>query len=75
MSAAFAEVSLCNPSAATLVYEYQAMYDVERDENWQNTYWTGKGAYSDVLLVPTDDALLMIGVDSNFGAISCVAIN
>ena len=64
-----------NPSAATLVYEYQAMYDVERDENWQNTYWTGKGAYSDVLLVPTDDALLMIGVDSNFGAISCVAIN
>jgi hypothetical protein len=62
-----------NPAAAELVYTYQGAYDV-RDENWASAYWTGLGTHSDVLLIPTEEALLMAYVDSNAGAMSCVAI-
>ena len=63
-----------DPAAAQHIYTYAGTYDVVRDENWANTNWTGAGTFSDVLLVPTADALLMVYVDSNYGAMSCVAI-
>ena len=63
-----------DPAAAQHIYKYAGTYDVVRDENWANTNWTGMGTNSDVLLVPTADALLMVYVDSNYGAMSCVAI-
>lgn len=63
-----------DPAAAQHVYTYAGTYDVVRDENWANTNWTGMGTNSDVLLVPTAEALLMVYIDTNFGAMSCVAI-
>lgn len=64
-----------DPAAASLVYTYAGTYDVTRAEDWSNTNWTGAGTYSDILLMPTEDALLMVYIDSNYGAMSCVAIN
>lgn len=64
-----------NPAAAELVYRHYGDGDVAWD--WAagvNPSWTGLGVYSDVLLVPTEDALLMVYVDSNYGAMACVAI-
>lgn len=68
-----------NPSAASLVYEYSGTYDVERNSEWVNLWWNypeqqTKYHYSDILLVPTEEALLMIGADSAYGTIVCVAI-
>ena len=63
-----------DPAAAERIYTYAGTYDVTRDESWANTNWTGAGTYSDVLLMPTNDALLMVYIDGNFGAMSCVAI-
>lgn len=62
------------PSAAKHVYTYSGTGDVDRDESWANLNWTAGGTYSDVLLVPTEDALLMVYVDSQYGAMTCVAI-
>ena len=64
-----------NPAAAEHVYTHHG----DGDANWDwtagvNPNWTGLGTYSDVLLVPTADALLMVYVDSNYGAMACVAI-
>lgn len=72
-----AEAHLLNvdtPSSATLVYTYSGTYDIARNDDWSSKDWTGKGTYSDVLLVPTAEALLMVYVDSNFGSMSCIAI-
>lgn len=63
-----------DPASAQHVYTYAGDYDVARDESWANTNWTGGGTYSDVLLVPTADALLMVYIDGNYGAMSCIAI-
>ena len=63
-----------DPASAKSVYTYLGDYDVARDENWANTYWTDGGTYSDILLVPTSDALLMVYVDGNYGAMTCIAI-
>ena len=63
-----------DPSAATYVYNYECTYDVERNDAWANLWWTGNGIYSDIMLVPTEDALLMIGADSNYGTFTCIAI-
>ena len=63
-----------NPAAAELVYKYLGDLDVARDENFKNGNWTGGGTYSDILLLPTTDAIHMIYVDGNIGAMTCVAI-
>lgn len=71
-----------DPAAATLVYEYDGEFDVERGDSpdkvgegtWDNLWWTGAGKHSDIVLIPADDALLMIGADSNYGTITCVTI-
>ncbi|MBR5300225.1 MAG: hypothetical protein IKU36_08260 [Bacteroidales bacterium] len=63
-----------DPAAASYIYNYECTYDVERDDAWANLWWTGSGIYSDILLVPTDDALLMVGADSNYGTFTCIAI-
>jgi hypothetical protein len=63
-----------DPAAAQHVYTYSGTPDVERAEDWTNLNWTGLGTYSDVLLVPNGDSLLMVYVDSNYGALACVAI-
>ena len=63
-----------NPASATHYYTYSGTYDVVRDDAWANTWWTGTGANSDILLIPTEDALLMVGADSNYGTLTCVAI-
>ena len=65
-----------NPAAAEYVYAHHGDGDVAWD--WAagvNPSWTSAGTYSDVLLVPAGDTLLMIYVDSNYGAMACVAIN
>lgn len=63
-----------NPAEASHVHTYLGTNDVERDDAWANMWWTGNGAYSDILLIPTEDALLMVGADSNYGTLTCVAI-
>ena len=73
-----ADVVLLNvndPAAAQYVYKHQGDGDVAWD--WDagvNPSWTGLGTYSDVLLVPTEDALLMLYADTNYGAIACISI-
>ena len=65
-----------NPAAAEHVYTHHGDGDVAWD--WAagvNPSWTGVGTYSDALLVPAGDTLLMLYVDSNYGALACVAIN
>lgn len=63
-----------DPDAASYVYNYECTSDVVRDEAWANLWWNGTGTYSDILLVPTEDALLMVGADSNYGTFTCLAI-
>ena len=63
-----------NPASAAKYYTYSGTYDVIRDDAWANTWWTGTGANGDILLIPTEDALLMLGADSNYGTFTCVAI-
>ena len=64
-----------NPAAAEFVYKHAGDGDVAWDwEAGVNPSWTGLGTYSDVLLVPNGDSLLMVYVDSNYGALACVAI-
>ena len=64
-----------DPTAAQLLYKHAG--DGDADWDWGagvNNSWTGGGTFSDVLLVPTADALLMVYVDGNYGTIGCVAI-
>ena len=64
-----------DPAAAELVYKHAGDGDVAWD--WDagvNPSWTGLGTYSDVLLVPAEEDILMIYVDSNYGAMACVAV-
>ncbi|MBR5212557.1 MAG: hypothetical protein IKV91_08270 [Bacteroidales bacterium] len=64
-----------DPAAAKFVYKHAG--DGDADWDWGagvNNSWTAGGTYSDVLLVPTADTLLMVYVDSNYGTIGCVAI-
>ena len=64
-----------DPAAAKFVYKHAG--DGDADWDWTagvNNSWTGGGTFSDVLLAPTADALLMVYVDSNYGTIGCVAI-
>ena len=64
-----------DPAAAQLLYQHAG--DGDADWDWTagvNNSWTGGGTFSDVLLAPTADALLMVYVDSNYGTIGCVAI-
>lgn len=63
-----------DPAAAAHVYTYSQPLDGRNPETWGNLYWTGGGSYNDVLLVSAEDTLLMVGVDSNYGTITCVAI-
>ena len=65
-----------NPAAAEYVYTHHGDGDVAWD--WAagvNPSWTGAGTYSDVVLIPAGDTLLMVYVDTNYGAMACVAIN
>jgi len=64
-----------DPAAAQFVYKHQGDGDVAWDwEAGVNPSWTGLGTFSDVLLVPTEDALLMLYADTNYGAIACISI-
>lgn len=80
-------VDVTDPSAGTLVYEYLGEFDVPRGDNpnkagegtWDNLWWTDPEGqtmhyYSDILLIPTDEAILMIGADSAYGTLTCVAV-
>lgn len=42
---------------------------VERDDSWANLSWTGSGAYSDIILVPTESALVVAYIDTNFNVL------
>lgn len=64
-----------NPASAELVYKHVGTYDITRNDDWTNACYTGLGNYSDVLLVPAGDTMLMVYVDSNFGSLTCIAIN
>ncbi len=64
-----------NPASAEFVYKHLGDGDAEWD--WSvgvNNSWTGLGTFSDVLLVPTENTLLMIYADTNYGAMACVEI-
>ena len=64
-----------DPAAAKHLYTHYGDGDAAWDWNeGVNNSWTGGGSYSDVLLVPTEDALLMVYVDSQYGTLGCVAI-
>lgn len=68
-------VNINDPAAAQHVYTHYGDGDAAWD--WSagaNNSWTGLGAYSDVLLAASEDTLLMVYVDSNYGTIGCVAI-
>lgn len=70
------------PESAELLFKHSGEFDVERGDSpdkagegiWDNLWWTGGGAYSDIVLIPTDEAILMIGADSNYGTITCIAV-
>ena len=64
-----------DPAAAKHIYTYNG--DGDADWDWTagvNNSWTGGGTFSDVLLAPSEDTLLMVYVDGNYGTIGCVAI-
>ena len=64
-----------DPAAAQHVYTHHGDGDVAWD--WSagvNPSWTGAGTNSDVILVPAGDTMLMVYVDSNYGALACVAL-
>ena len=64
-----------NPAKAQKLYTHYGDGDAAWDWNaGVNNSWTGAGPYSDILLMPTEDALLMVYVDSQYGAMACVAI-
>lgn len=71
-----------NPEAAEELYRHSGEFDVPRGDSpdkagegtWDNLWWTGGGAHSDIVLIPTEEAILMIGADSNYGTITCVAV-
>ena len=67
-------LNIDDPASSEHLYTYAGTGDVQRAEDWTNLYWTDKGTFSDIILIPTDDVLLMIGADSNYGTITCVAI-
>ena len=73
-NADMAILNINDPTAATLVYEHTGEFDVERSGDWANLWWTGKGIFSDIVLIPTEEALLMVGADSNYGTLTCVAL-
>lgn len=65
-----------DPAAAKFVYKHAGDGDAAWD--WGagvNNSWTGGGTYSDVLLATSEDTMLMVYVDSQYGTIGCVAIN
>lgn len=70
-----------DPAAAQHVYTYAGTADVDRDENWANLNWTPYSSggqtsapYSDILLIPTDEAIVMVYIDAAYGAMACVAV-
>ena len=73
-NADMAILNINDPTAATLVYEHTGEFDVERSNDWANLWWTGNGIFSDIVLIPTEEALLMVGADSNYGTLTCVAL-
>jgi hypothetical protein len=67
-------LDITDPASSTHVYTYSQPLDGRDPATWGNLYWTGGGAYSDILLIPTDDALLMVAADGNYGTVTCVVI-
>lgn len=65
-----------NPAAAQHLYTHYGDGDAAWD--WDagvNNSWTGLGTYSDVLLATSEDCMLMVYVDSQYGTIGCVKID
>ncbi len=67
-------LDITDPTDAKLVYSYAGTNDVTRNDDWTNQKWTGLGTFSDILLIPTENSLVMVYIDSNFGAMSCIEI-
>lgn len=68
-------LDVTDPSAAKELYVYNGDGDAAWD--WGagvNNSWTGGGTYSDVLLAPAADGMLMVYIDSNYGTMACIAI-
>ena len=68
-------VDVNDPAAAKHLYTHYGDGDAAWD--WGagvNNSWTGGGTYSDVLLAPTADGMLMVYVDSHYGTMGCIAI-
>lgn len=69
-------VDVNDPAAAKHLYTHYGDGDAAWD--WGagvNNSWTGGGTYSDVLLATSEDTMLMVYVDSQYGTIGCVAVN
>ncbi|MGN1211907.1 MAG: BACON domain-containing protein [Candidatus Cryptobacteroides sp.] len=64
-------LDVTSPASAQEVFAVDCDGMVSRSESWDNLDWTGVGAYSDVLLVPSEEALYIFYVDANFNVIGC----
>ena len=64
-------LDVTDPAAAEKVFAVDCDSLVDRDEDWANLDWTEAGASSDVVLVPTDEALMIYFMDVNFNIIGC----
>lgn len=68
-------VDVNDPAVAKHVYTHNGDGDAAWD--WGvpvNNSWTAGGTYSDVLLAASEDTMLMVYVDSQYGTIGCIAI-
>ncbi len=64
-------LDVTNKTAAEKVFTVNCDNMVERNSDWANLDWTGYGAFSDVLLIPANDALMVYYIDVNYNIIGC----
>jgi hypothetical protein len=61
-------------AAAQAIYNLELGTLAERNADWSLVNWTGAGAYSDVLAVPTATGVEIYFVDANFNMIGRLSV-
>ena len=54
-----------NKNSMELVMDIPFEDFITRDDSWANIHWTGAGPYSDIILVPTESALVVGYIENN----------